>query len=365
MRKPNIWLTEFEGKKGKTYRVVWRVKSINRKYDSRGFGDNKEAAERFKDEKRAALHRQPAIGSISGNVTFSQFASIYLATARQDIALTTITNFDNPAIRDFGAVYGAFLMPKIHKLHLADFKTRLYGELKYKRNTVSMRLRALKALFSYAKEMGVIETVPFPKKFIPDFEFNGRYLTTDILNAALEKLIVGHPLMYRVCLFLLYTGLRRHEVVGLDWADVRTNKDGFLVATIRRKGAYRRTTKVALRDIIIHPKAEPLMGVRRDSGQVFQGLTESVINKQLRLKAGFRCHDLRHTWATNFMQETGDLPGLMKLGGWSQLKAVEVYQHLSRARAESVLSLNYDGLATKSATESTKEIDTHTTVSRL
>jgi integrase len=54
-----------------------------------------------------------------------------------------------------------------------------------------------------------------------------------------------------------------------------------------------------------------------------------------------RIHDLRHTWATRFMERTGDLYALMRLGGWKDLKSVEKYQHLTRGRSKAVLSLNF------------------------
>ena len=46
--------------------------------------------------------------------------------------------------------------------------------------------------------------------------------------------------------------------------------------------------------------------------------------------AGFRFHDLRHTWASWHVQAGTPLPVLQQLGGWSSLAMVQRYAHLGR-----------------------------------
>ncbi len=44
----------------------------------------------------------------------------------------------------------------------------------------------------------------------------------------------------------------------------------------------------------------------------------------------FRIHDLRHTWASHFMMNGGNLYDLMEMGGWKSINMVRRYSHLDR-----------------------------------
>jgi integrase len=43
----------------------------------------------------------------------------------------------------------------------------------------------------------------------------------------------------------------------------------------------------------------------------------------------FRFHDLRHTFASHYIMNGGDLMSLKEIGGWNSMKMVERYAHLA------------------------------------
>ena len=45
--------------------------------------------------------------------------------------------------------------------------------------------------------------------------------------------------------------------------------------------------------------------------------------------AGFKWHDLRHTWASWHVQNGTPLPVLQELGGWKSIAMVQRYAHLA------------------------------------
>jgi integrase len=81
--------------------------------------------------------------------------------------------------------------------------------------------------------------------------------------------------------------------------------------------------------------------------------------KKRNTKAGisnFRCHDLRHTWASWHVQNGTPLHALQELGGWSDIRMVQRYAHLAPEHlpeyADRLCKLR-EVVATESATHAT------------
>jgi site-specific recombinase XerC len=57
-----------------------------------------------------------------------------------------------------------------------------------------------------------------------------------------------------------------------------------------------------------------------------------------------RFHDLRHEWASRFVEAGGDVRALMEVGGWGSLALVARYSHSNLARvAETMERCSTDG----------------------
>ncbi|MDP8982999.1 MAG: site-specific integrase [Acidobacteriota bacterium] len=144
---------------------------------------------------------------------------------------------------------------------------------------------------------------------------------------------------YRLRLIVLIavtTGMRVSEIFGLGWSDVMYN-EGLLAVRTKLKGGkmryvpmlpevaseLRRFPAVIGEDRIFPPKPGASSGRQRVEGS-FEDLLE---------RAGitnFRFHDLRHTFASWFMMNGGDLYELAKILGHSNIKMTERYAKLAR-----------------------------------
>jgi integrase len=139
-----------------------------------------------------------------------------------------------------------------------------------------------------------------------------------------------------VVLIAVTTGMRVAEIFGLRWPDVMYS-EGLLAVRGKLKGGkmryvpmlpelageLRRFPAVIDEDRIFPPEPGATSGRQRVEGS-FEDLLE---------RAGiqdFRFHDLRHTFASWFMMNGGDLYELAKILGHSNIKMTERYAKLAR-----------------------------------
>lgn len=139
-----------------------------------------------------------------------------------------------------------------------------------------------------------------------------------------------------IVLIALTTGMRMAEIFGLKWQDVMY-KEGLLAVRSKLKGGkmryvpmpeelaseLRRYPIVIGDDRIFAPKPGATSGRQRVEGSLEQVLTRAQIKN-------FRFHDLRHTFASWYMMNGGDLYELAKILGHSNIKMTERYAKLAR-----------------------------------
>lgn len=146
--------------------------------------------------------------------------------------------------------------------------------------------------------------------------------------------------------FALVTGLRRSNIIDLEWNQVDMQRK---VAWINPENAKAgKAIGVALNDtackvlrgqigkhsrwVFVHTKASTrsdgtktatVRKMRKDDNSAWRGSLK---------RAGitdFRFHDLRHTWASWLIQSGVPLSALQEMGGWESIEMVRRYAHLA------------------------------------
>jgi integrase len=139
-----------------------------------------------------------------------------------------------------------------------------------------------------------------------------------------------------IVLIAITTGMRAAEIFGLRWSDVMYGEE-LLAVRAKLKGGkmryapmpaelageLRRFPAVIGEDRIFPPKAGATSGRQRVEGS-FEDLLERAKIEN------FRFHDLRHTFASWYMMNGGDLYELAKILGHSNIKMTERYAKLAR-----------------------------------
>ncbi|UCQ01867.1 tyrosine-type recombinase/integrase [Edwardsiella tarda] len=146
--------------------------------------------------------------------------------------------------------------------------------------------------------------------------------------------------------FALATGLRRSNIINLEWKQIDMQRR---VAWINPEDAKAgRAIGVALNDTACRVLKKQIgnhqqwVFVYRQSSTRPDG-TKSPVVRKMRYDANtswraalkragiedFRFHDLRHTWASWLVQSGVPLSALQEMGGWESIEMVRRYAHLA------------------------------------
>lgn len=197
--------------------------------------------------------------------------------------------------------------------------------------TVNRHLAALSAVLRRAHAQGYLDSLPaIPRRR----EAAKRVAWATQEQAA--KLVDALPAHWAAMVeFSLATGLRRHNVTHLRWSEVDLRRRLATVHADEAKG--QRTLSVPLApaalDVLRRQKGAHrtyvFTGERKTPVERIEAKVWRAAVKAAGLPAGFRWHDLRHTWATWHVQNGTPLAVLQQLGGWRTYGMVLRYAHFA------------------------------------
>lgn len=245
---------------------------------------------------------------------------------------------------------------------LLRYVTHLQLERKLKDSSISRKLIALKAFFSYLKKTGCCDTDYFEAC---DFHFRReRRLPKTISPAESKKLLAAaedqkeissgtpHWISARnlaLIDILISTGIRIAEASAIALGDIITSERLIL---IHGKGKRQRLiyisctqTWVNLMDWIkvrkrLSVKTDKLF-VNKYGDQITIHGIEYIYNS-LKKAAGISSkstpHYLRHTFATNLLSNGADLRSVQELLGHASVSTTEIYTEVSAKRKKQVLN---------------------------
>jgi integrase/recombinase XerC len=234
---------------------------------------------------------------------------------------------------------------QIESDHIRIWMSRLM-EQGLKARSVNRKLSAVKSFFRYLKKKGVIvqnpaETVTGPKanKKLPAF-----------VNDPEMAKVIDDPTEYpdgfrghrdRFLIELLYlTGMRRAELIALKDTDIDFGACTLRVTGKRNKQRiipFSDTTKEKLKEYIAARDAEienksPFLFVKEDGEPLYPKLVYNVIHNHLGsipTLAKKSPHVLRHSFATEMLNNGAEINAVKELLGHSSLASTEVYTHVT------------------------------------
>lgn len=226
-----------------------------------------------------------------------------------------------------------------------------FVETKLSGRMVNLLLALVRSVLKFAVTQGHIPTSPTDligrgKLMLPveKSQLDPPIERPDDVGRVLEAIREARPDRYALFATLIYTGMRKGEVCGLQWDDVHLERR---VIKVRR--SYDGPTKskrhrdVPIPSVLVdilrhHRQVEPYHGALvfpTDAGTMYtkNGKLEDVLHAALR-RVGLkkiRLHDLRHVYGAHFVMAGGSIYDLQKnLGHHSVAFTAAVYGHLSQ-----------------------------------
>lgn len=245
--------------------------------------------------------------------------------------------------------FGPLLMSNLSVTCVDKWRQGLEVGIKTEFNILTLLISTLRL----AKDLGWVHEVPAIKKpKLTDIGLNFRYLKTneEIARFLVAALADDESLFYLYAT-ALYTGMRAGELAGLYWDAVDLDRR---LITIRRsfdkstKSGYIRYAPImdSLLPLLLDWQKKNPLGLvfpnqagkmLQPSARVFQERLHAVLTaaELMPIKVGDRevpyvtFHGLRHSWASHWMMNGGNIFKLQRIGGWKSFAMVQRYAHLS------------------------------------
>lgn len=266
---------------------------------------------------------------------------------------TTINSY----ARDIEQYYEFLKENKIEDKNISNDEIRSYlkymDELKYSKSTISRNLSALRHYYNYLMISYDYKNNPFkqirnPKKDkkIPNF------LQYDELENIINSIPLDNALdvRNRLIIELLYaTGLRVSELTSLEVNQI--NYSGREIKVVGKGNKERivyfgeyceEILKLYLRSYrnkLLNGNRNDYLLLNKDGNPLSSRGVELIINKiikELALKHNVSPHTLRHTFATDLLNNGADLKSVQELLGHSSLSTTQIYTHITNERLRSV-----------------------------
>lgn len=185
--------------------------------------------------------------------------------------------------------------------------------------TIGHLLSDLRAFLNWAADAGLIDRSPFPRRVMPRIQER----PPDRLSDAEAETLCRQPEPHGfVCRLALGTGLRWAELTRSQASDL--DAQGFLVVHHTKSGRLRR----------VPLEAELLAEVRQRVGRLvgFAVVSPGSFAKAVRTRTrieGFHVHQMRHTFACQWIEQGRSLPALQQVLGHVSIETTQRYARLT------------------------------------
>ncbi len=326
------------------------------------------------DEQVAAFKREQAESAVDEqpeavpDMTFAQMGELWLAEYKRAVSLTGRKRYAVVLKTHLNPTIGNVLLRDLKPLHIKKIINGL-AEKGYAEKTIMEIKQTAVQVLDAAVENDYLHRNVFAKAKVPKTGKTTRRPIREQEKKLILEHYAGHRMGVPALLLLLYTGLRKGELVALEWSDI--DLDAALLSV--NKSAWFNNNRVAVkipktdagfRDIPIPALILPIVREAKEKATsefvcpaaTGKRMTHTAYNAAwesylgyLNLKAGgrrgsrsrpplivieeFTAHQLRHTYSTMLYDAGVDPKSAQKFLGHADLQVtLKIYTHLSEEK---------------------------------
>lgn len=205
---------------------------------------------------------------------------------------------------------------------------------KVKPITVNREQNYLAAVFNELKRLGEW-SLPNPLEGVRTFREDEKEMSWLTLKQITELLdgceLYGKPDLKMICKVCLATGARWTEAETLTRSQLSPNKLSFF----KTKGGKNRTVPIPQ---WLYDELEDRQG--RMFKPCYQDFKKMLANTTIQLIEGQKTHVLRHTFASHFMMNGGNILVLQRILGHANIRETMKYAHFAPDHLEEAAALN-------------------------
>lgn len=345
-------IEEIKRKKGIVFRA--QLRAPNRKRYSQCFNNRKEA-EKWLIKKRYEFQKGIIPEKTRELIVFNELVRLWY----QNKVKTT----NSPrTIKNYTSDVRVHLLPWLAPMPITEIKRKHGNELILRMQgnnsarTINKILSRLKQILNYAVDSELLASNPLARfskvKEPPPKEF---YLT----SKEIQQLLVSNnqEWIYPLLLLALNTGMRLGELAGLCWDRVNFETNFIEVTrTLTREGLQQTTKSHKKRFVPMNMEVQTFLKAHRrkqlhpefvlaneklnplDVNHVSQRAFKEAC-KRAQLGPGIKFHGLRHTFASHFMMNGGNIYDLQKILGHFELNMTMRYAHLSPQHLQNAMGI--------------------------
>jgi len=262
-------------------------------------------------------------GTVSG--ACERWLESYIQTARSEKGQKLAAQRVRAYIEPF---FGHMLVERVSREDVRSFRLWLQSRTALSVGSVWHVLSDVRCLFNWCEDAGLVERSPFPRRVMPRLQERAPDRLTDEQAAQVAALEAPHGF---VCRLALGTGLRWGELCRAQAAHVKryrspgSNEEQWFLEVSQTKS--KRVRRVPL-------TSDLLREVRQRVGQLVtyaNGSPGSFANAVRRLSGveGFHVHQMRHTFACQWLERGGSLAALQQVLGHASIVTTQRYARLT------------------------------------
>src|SRR5438067_9426361 len=262
----------------------------------------------------------------SGRMPFKDFAQMYL---EREGALLKSIRTDRNRVLAWAREFGNRPLGQITRTEIEAWRREKMARCRPA--TINRDLSRLRRMFSLAVEWELLEESPMAGiRFLRENNARTRYLSLEECQRLIASCIAPH--IRALVAIALHSGMRLGEILNLCWHDLDF-ESGFILVRDSKNGEARHvpmdTSLSALLRAYPHRLGTDLVFSSSRGGRIVDVRTRFLNACKRAGLTDLHFHDLRHTFASQFVMAGGDLYILKEILGHKSITMTQRYAHLS------------------------------------